>query len=92
MEIKYFAYIRDYTGEKQTSWLTPASDLADLLEQLSAKYGQKFRNAVFDQTQKDLNPLIVILVNARHVEHLNGIHTKLSPNDTIAIFPLLAGG
>lgn len=92
MEIKYFAYIRDYTGEKQTIWNTPAADLAELLAQLSQKYGSKFRDAIFDQTQTELSPLIIILINGRHVKHLNGIHTELSANDTIAIFPVIAGG
>lgn len=92
MDVKYFAYIRDYTGEKQTKWTAPAEDLADLLKQLSQKYGPKFRDAVFDETQTDLNPLIVIIINGRHVQHLNGIHTKLSQADTISIFPVVAGG
>ena len=92
MEIKYFAYIRDYTGEKQTSWNTPAADLAELLKQLSLRYGNRFRDAVFDQPQTDLNPLIIIIINGRHVKHLNGIHTKLAMNDTISIFPVVAGG
>ncbi|MEG2419744.1 MAG: MoaD/ThiS family protein [Eubacterium sp.] len=35
---------------------------------------------------------IIILVNGRHVEHLNGIHTPLVPSDTVAIFPVVAGG
>ena len=92
MQIKYFAYIRDYTGEKQTNWDNPATDLADLLKQLSLKFGNKFRDAVFDETQTKLNSLIIILVNGRHVQHLDGIHTKLSWDDTISIFPVVAGG
>ncbi len=92
MEIKYFAYIRDYTGEKRTSWNESVDDLADLLRQLSKKYGNKFRDAVFDEEQTDLNSEIIILVNGRHVQHLNGIHTKLAANDLVAIFPVVAGG
>jgi len=92
VKIKYFAYIRDYTGEKETHWDAPVADLADLLRQLSARYGTRFRDAVFDQNQEELSPLIIILVNGRQVQHLDGIKTKLTPNDTIAIFPVVAGG
>lgn len=92
MEIKYFAYIRDYAKEKQTTWEAPADDLADLLKQLSDRYGSKFREAVFDETLTELNPLIVIIINGRHVTHLDGIHTKLAKSDTISIFPVVAGG
>jgi len=92
MLIKYFAYIRDYTGVKQTDWHAPVTDLADLLQQLSKKFGSQFRDAVFDETQTGLNEEIIILVNGRHVQHLNGIHTELTPSDLIAIFPVVAGG
>lgn len=92
MKISYFAYIRDYTGEKQTVLNTPVTDLGDLLRQLSSRYGSQFRNAVLDETQADLSPLIIILVNGRHVKHLDGIHTKLSAEDTVSIFPVVAGG
>lgn len=92
MLIKYFAYIRDYTGVKQTEWHDPVNDLADLLQQLSQKYGRQFRDAVFNETQTGLNEEIIILVNGRHVQHLGGIHTQLSPHDLIAIFPVVAGG
>lgn len=92
MEIKYFAHIRYYTGEKQTIWDAPVSDLSDLLKKLSLKYGNKFRDAVFNQTQTELNPLIMILVNGRHVKDLNGIHTELSPDDEVSILPAVMGG
>lgn len=92
MDVKYFAYIRDYTGEKQTNWTAPAEDLAVLLKQLSQKYGHKFRDAVFDEKEEDLNPLIIIIINGRHVQHLDGIHTKLKSDDSISIFPVVAGG
>ncbi len=92
MNIKYFAYIRDFTREKETTWNDPADDLQALLQQLSQHYGKKFREAVFNETEDDLNNLIIVLVNGRHVAHLDGIHTKLQASDQVSIFPVVAGG
>lgn len=92
MIIKYFAYIRDFTREKGTTWDESADDLQELLQQLSHHYGKKFREAVFNETEDDLNDLIIILVNGRHVAHLDGIHTKLKSDDQVSIFPVVAGG
>ena len=92
MEIKFFAHIRYYTGEKQTSWDAPVKDLSDLLKQLSLKYGNKFSEAVFNQDQTELSAFIMVLVNGRHVKDLNGIGTVLAPNDKISILPAAMGG
>jgi molybdopterin synthase sulfur carrier subunit len=92
VEIRFFAYIRDYTGTKKVAWPEPAADLAELLHQLSRKYGTKFRDAVFDQSLTELNAEIIILINGRHVQHLDGIRTKLTATDLISIFPMVAGG
>mgnify|MGYP001009127794 CR=1 FL=1 len=92
MEIKFFAYIRYYTGEKQTNWDAPVNDLSDLLKQLSLKYGKKFNDTVFNQDQTELSSLIMILVNGRYVKDLNGIHTELFSGDKVSILPAATGG
>ncbi|HWQ30252.1 MAG TPA: MoaD/ThiS family protein [Negativicutes bacterium] len=33
-----------------------------------------------------------MLVNGRHIEHLQGLDTSLAENDEISIFPKVAGG
>ena len=40
----------------------------------------------------ELGKEIIILVNGKNVEHLNGINTKLLSTDVISIFPVVAGG
>jgi molybdopterin converting factor small subunit len=32
------------------------------------------------------------MVNGRHIEHLNGMGTKLTEQDYVAVTPLVAGG
>jgi len=89
MKINFFAYIRDYTKTKSTEF-EYYSTLRELLLKLSELYGEKFRNKVFDG--ENLSKEIIILVNGRHVVHLEGLDTKLMENDEISIFPVVAGG
>lgn len=89
MKIKFFAYIRDYTKTKSTEF-EYCRTLRELLIKLSDVYGDKFRSKIFDG--ENLSEQIVILVNGRHIVHLNELDTELNENDEISIFPVVAGG
>ena len=81
MQIKFFAYLRDYTGCKTTDF--PYEE--DV-------YGDRLRKKMLTPDGEDLGEEIIILVNGRHVAHLGGIHAKLLPGDVVSIFPVVAGG
>ena len=89
MIIKFFAFIRDYTGSKETS-IDSCPTLRELLYKLCTKYGKRFSEKLFvgDKLSDD----IIILVNGRHIQHLHGLDTNLEENDEISIFPKVAGG
>jgi molybdopterin synthase sulfur carrier subunit len=89
MIIKFFAFFRDYTGTKETS-TAGSNTLKELLDTLCAKYGKRFTEKVFSGDK--LGDDIIILVNGRHIDHLQGLDTILSENDEISIFPKVAGG
>lgn len=90
MQIRYFATIRTLTGENSLRWDQPEATLGELLRNLCARYGDAFQSWVLDGD--NLGQAIIILVNGCDVRHLAGINTSLQPDDTIAIFPLVAGG
>lgn len=90
MQIRYFATIRAITGESILRWDKPAAILGELLRDLSRHYGSRFQNWVLEGD--GLGSAIIILVNGTDVRHLQGIDTPLQPDDTISIFPLVAGG
>ena len=54
---------------------------------LSETYGDRLREKLLTPDGTELGEEIIILVNGRHVEHLGGIDTKLSPTDVVSIFP-----
>lgn len=91
MQVKFFAYLREYTGCKIVNF-PYEEDIYHLAHALCARYGEKLRKKMLSEDGESLGEEIIILVNGRHVEHLNGIHTKLVPEDVVSIFPVVAGG
>jgi molybdopterin synthase sulfur carrier subunit len=89
MVIKFFAYMRDYTHTKEMI-AEECDTLRDLLQMLSRLYGKKFEDKVLKNGE--LSSEVIILINGRHIQHYDGINTKLSKNDEISIFPVVAGG
>ncbi len=90
MQIRYFADIRDLTGENERRWTSPAATLAELLHGLGSCYGPRFHHRVF--TGSGLSETIIVLVNGRDIRHLQGLDTPVGPDDTVSIFPVVAGG
>ncbi len=90
MQIRFFATIRECTGASEIRWDEPAATLGDLLHALSARYGPAFRRWVLEQD--DLGKAVVVVLNGHDARHHGGINAVLHPDDTIAIFPTIAGG
>jgi sulfur-carrier protein len=89
MKIKFFAYIRDFTKTKEVN-IDYCETVYKLLLKLCNRYGSKFEQMIFINGK--LNDEIIILVNGRHIIHMDGINTTLTENDEISIFPVVAGG
>ena len=91
MQIKFFAYLRDYTGCKTTDF-PYEEDPYHLAHSLCDVYGDRLRKKMLTPDGEELGEEIIILINGRHVAHLGGIHAKLLPGDVVSIFPVVAGG
>lgn len=89
MKVKYFAYLRDYAGTKEIQ-IEHYDTLYELLIKLCKMHGAKFENKIF--RNGFLSSEIIILINGRNIAHLHGLDTRLSPEDEISIFPVVAGG
>jgi len=89
MKVKFFAYLRDYTKVKEVD-IKGCNTVLELLNLLSDKYGSDLTQALFKNSE--LSNEIIILVNGRHIVHLNGVKTEISENDEISLFPVVAGG
>jgi len=90
MQIRFFATIRECTGVSEIRWDEPTATLGELLHALSARYGPAFRRWVLEQN--DLGKTVLVVINGHDSRHEGGINASLRPDDTIAIFPAIAGG
>jgi MoaD family protein len=90
MVIRFFASIRQLTGEAEVAWAEPTPTLGELLRLLSDRYGPEFRRWVLDGDA--LGGSILVMVNGDDPRHGAGLATPLAPTDAISILPLMAGG
>jgi molybdopterin synthase sulfur carrier subunit len=88
--VRFFATLRDVTGQAEIDWDAPVTDLGELLEALAGSYGPAFRRTVL--AGERLAPAVMVLVNGHNARLAGGAQTPLKPHDEIAIFPPLAGG
>lgn len=90
MLIRYFADVRKLTHREQEPFGGTATTLRDLLRELGREHGPAFSARV--QEGDALSRTIIVLVNGRNAEHLGGLDAPLGSEDTIAVFPMVAGG
>ncbi|MCL1836478.1 MAG: MoaD/ThiS family protein [Treponema sp.] len=90
MRVKFFAYLRDYTGCSETD-APHVPTMGDLARNLCERYGKKLREKMLTKSG-ELGPEIIIMINGRHIAHLGGLDAPLKSDDTVQIFPMVAGG
>ena len=90
MHIRFFATIRQCTGVGEIRWDEPTPRLRELLKALSDRYGPEFRRWVLDGDE--LGKIVLVVINGHDARHHGGIDAPLGVDDTIAIFPAIAGG
>lgn len=90
MLVKFFATYRQITGCKTCDIPAP-DDVLGLMRELADRW-PAFRELVLNDTGDDRGDDVIIMVNGRHIEHLEGVRTKLSEQDYVAVTPLVAGG
>ncbi|MCL1914531.1 MAG: MoaD/ThiS family protein [Eubacteriaceae bacterium] len=72
--------------------ISAPGDVWSLLQALAEEYGAQMRAKLFTPDGGDIGMDAIILVNGMNVAHLKGKSTELSEGDTVAIFPMVAGG
>lgn len=90
MVIRFFASLRNITGEKALDWDVPTPTLGELLRLLSERYGPEFRRWVLDG--EDLGGGVLVVVNGQDVRHGAGLETRLASTDVVSLLPIMAGG
>jgi molybdopterin synthase sulfur carrier subunit len=91
MKLRYYATLQGVTHTKEETWAQPTKTLGDLIDALCRKYGREFSKWV-SCDENGFGKLSIFLVNGQDYRSLDGLETRLSPDDTISIFPPIAGG
>jgi len=91
MQLAYFATLREITGLSKQTWNSSVETIGDLLREVCSRYGPNFKRWVLEE-DGSLGQMCIILVNGHDVRELNGLATRLHPEDSISFFPPVAGG
>ena len=93
LKVRLFNLLSKSIGKKELE-LDSIENVRDLLQYLSEVYGEKADKWIWQGKgeRRTLMTGTLILVNGKHVYHLQGLDTKLNDSDVISIFPPSGGG
>lgn len=60
------------------------------MKALSLRYGKAFRNLALEDDK--ISRQVNLLVNGKHIAHLQKDDTPLQEGDAVSVFPLIGGG
>ncbi|MBO3809908.1 MAG: MoaD family protein [Candidatus Brockarchaeota archaeon] len=89
VNVALFGNLAKIAGEKTT--LVDASTLGEVLNALVERYGEAFRNRIYDENNRPRR-FINIYVNGKDVRFLDGLETKLNDSDKVFMVPAVGGG
>lgn len=91
--VKYFGSVRSITKRvDEEVEISSDSTVYELLQKLSAIYGQAFDCEVFQKDDNNLRDDLVVDVNGTFTGNDRTMETKLNNGDIISLFPIFPGG
>ncbi len=87
--VGFFAIFREITGTKEIS-VPVVPTIGELMKALSLRYGKTFRNLALEDGK--ISRQVNLLVNGKHIAHLQKDDTPLQEGDAVSVFPLIGGG
>jgi len=92
VRVKFFTTLREIVGKKEENIdLSGSVTVNALLKQLSKKYGEDFKDYVYDETG-NVRGHLQFLINGKSASTLHQFKTKLREGDQVAILPPVGGG
>jgi MoaD family protein len=94
VKVEYLGHIKNLTDNKRDEEIEADENIsvADLLTQLSKKYGEPFKRAVYEPKGSDIKPNYIITVNGYLLNQLKGLETRLKKGDHVTLLPIVSGG
>jgi MoaD family protein len=88
VEVNLFSALKEKVGKGKVS--VDARNIKDALEKLENKFGDKFREQLYEKGA--IKKYYIFLLNGRVIDVKALGQTKLSPGDILHILPPVAGG
>lgn len=89
VQMRFFATFREAVGSKTIERDYGVTTVGDALRELESEFPGLAGELLEDGR---VRPQVNVLLNGRDVEHEEGIDTGLDDEDTLSIFPPVAGG
>ena len=85
IRVSYLGLVRNVVGDGEESvWAAPETTVRDLLEQLSAKHGDVFRQSLYRRDGR-LRTFAQVCVDDRDIDDLQGLDTTVGAGDDVSI-------
>jgi molybdopterin synthase sulfur carrier subunit len=89
IELRFFANFREAVGQKELGWETDESaTIGSVLHDVETEYPEV---DIFDE-DGEIREFLSIMKNGRDITYMAGVDTPLAADDTISVFPPVAGG
>lgn len=94
VKVEYIGHVRKIiqSGREEEIEISEGASLADLLSMLSDRYGESFKQAVYEPGGADVKSNFIITLNGYLLNQLNGVETKLRHGDHVILMSIVSGG
>jgi molybdopterin synthase sulfur carrier subunit len=95
VSIRFFTTLKEIIGKREETLEFSRKETATVnnaLERLAELHGKSFVEYVYDHDTHEVRSFLQILINGRNIASFQGLNTKLSDGDVLAIIPPVAGG
>jgi molybdopterin synthase sulfur carrier subunit len=95
VSVRFFTILREITGKKEEILefsRRKAVTVDSVLERLAVLHGKSFVEYVYDHKTNEVRGFLQFLINGRSISSFEGLNTKLSDGDVLAIIPPVGGG
>ncbi|ERG93361.1 MAG: MoaD family protein, archaeal [Haloquadratum walsbyi J07HQW1] len=89
LTLRFFATFRDAVGTKTIDREYDATTVGEVLTAIESEFDDLSGEIIADDA---VRPQVNVLLNGRDIDHESGIETPVNSNDTVSIFPPVAGG
>ena len=93
VRVRFFGFLRSKFPEGSDEVnVSEGTKLHDLFLSLVDRYGEIFKDYVFDPAEVEVKKDILVNINDMPIRRMQGLGTELNDGDQVDVLPLFAGG